>query len=516
MGSRGVAINTICEFSYSKTDDMTQNHLQIAAVEFEITPEFGTETDNRTGAKACDIVGPLKTTVMLFQDDAVRLCLITTHFGPSTPVNVSDFFRRTIAKELNLPVSHVLFLSSHNHCSVAFAKNSVLMYESYSRDDIPAVELLPIGEQFLHALSSHAQKLPRQLQSVTAWWSEGSETRFTYNRKGRRTDGTTYLMREEDRAVLGDDFSGDIDSTAPVVVFKNHAGNTIAALVQFTGHPVTSYHPERTVVFGEWPQVACNILADHLRATGSGDVPVGFLQGCAGNVNSKHMLSGDVKRSTEYGRMLGDAYVEALGQLKRSERESLSFCVERIGIPLGPLPSRDVLVEELTEMDDFIQRAHDGHEETRQCVGLNFPEALSPAFRARMVELIRPWNVWALEQHDRKGDEKMETELQMDVSILQIGDVGIVAMPCEPFQEIGQQIRRDSPLPVTIPCGYANVSHGYIPDSSNVGDQEYMSSHHRYTRFRPPIQQPAGDVLAKAAVRVLRQQCEAQEANHES
>lgn len=491
---------------------MKQNHLKIAAAEFEMTPESGTATDNRTGAKACDIVGPLKTSVMLFEDDSVRVCVITTHFGPSTPINVSELFRQTIAKELDLPVSHVLFLSSHNHCSVAFAKNGVLMYESYSRDDIPVAELLPIGKQFLDTLVSHARQLPGQLQPATVWWSEGSEARITYNRKGRRADGTTYLMREEDRVLLGDDYSGDIDSTAPVVVFKSDAGHPIAALAQFTGHPVTSYHPERTVVFGEWPQVACDILADHLRTTDV-DVPVGFLQGCAGNVNSKHMLSGDIERSTEYGRMLGNAYVESLGAMKRSECETLSFTVERVGIPLGPLPSREALAEELAEMDDFIHRAKGGDEQTRQCAGLNFPEALSPMFRARMVELVRPWNVWALETLDGNSNPTAESTLDMDVSILQIGDVGIVAMPCEPFHEIGQQIRLDSPFPITIPCGYANVSHGYIPDSSNVGDQEYMSSHHRYTRFRPPITKPAGDVLAKTAVRILRQLHAAQETN---
>lgn len=493
---------------------MQPTNLQLAAAEFELAPEFGTETDNRTGAKACDIIGPLKTTVMLFQDGQTRVCLITTHFGPSTPVNVSELFRRSIADELNLPISHVLFLSSHNHSSVAFARNGVLMYESYSRDDIPPAELLPIGDEFLKALRNQARRLPDNLQPVTVWWSEGTEDRITYNRKGRRSDGTTYLMREEDRVLLGDDFSGDIDSTAPVVVFRNQSGSAVAALTQFTGHPVTSYHPERTIVFGEWPQVACDILAEHLRSSDGTQIPVGFLQGCAGNVNSKQMLSGDVQRSNEFGRMLGNAYVEAMGQMKQSTCDGLDLIVERVGVPLGPLPSREVLANELNEMDDFIRRAGAGDDDTRDCVGLNFPEALSPAFRARMVELIRPWNAWALDLYQSGREESVAKQLEMDVSVLRIGDVGIVAMPCEPFQKIGQQIRRASPLPVAIPCGYANVSHGYIPDSSNVGDQEYMSSHHRYTRFRPPLKTPAGDVLAEAAVRILGQMHEAAEANH--
>lgn len=228
---------------------MPPTQLKIAAAEFELAPDTGTETDVRTGAKATEVVGPLKTTVMLFEDGAVRVCLVTTHFGPSTSVNVSDLFRRSLAEELNLPMSHVLFCSSHNHCSVAFAKNGVLMYESYSRSELPAAELLPIGEEFLTALLNHAKQLPQRLQPATVWWSEGRENRFTYNRKGRRVDGSTYLMREEDRVLLDEDFTGGIDPTASLVLFRSDHGSTVAALAQFTGHPVTSYHPERTIIF---------------------------------------------------------------------------------------------------------------------------------------------------------------------------------------------------------------------------------------------------------------------------
>ena len=134
---------------------------------------------------------------------------------------------------------------------------------------------------------------------------------------------------------------------------------------------------------------------------------------------------------------------------------------------------------------------------------LNFPRALSPVYRSRLVELVRPWNAWALGLHEKGLAETVPKHLEMEISVIRIGDIGIVGLPCEPFQGIGRQIRRGSPLPLSIPCGYTNVSHGYITDSDNTGDQEYMSSHYRYTRFRPPLKKPAGDVLAEQAVRTL-------------
>ena len=474
--------------------------LRAAALQFGIAPEPDAESDSRTGARVVEVVGPLKTTVMLLDDGAARLCLVTTHFGWTTPVNVCELFRQTLAQDLGLPKSHVLIFTSHNHCCVAFASNAVHTYGSYARE-VPPAELLPIGERFLTALQEHARRLPELLQPVTVWWAEGHEGRITYNRKGRRLDGTTYFMREQDRVLLGTDYHGDMDTQAPVVVFKNTSGEAIAALTQFTGHPVTAYHPERPVVFGEWPQVACDVLAKHLeRQTVA---PVGFLQGCAGDVSSKEMFVGGVKRSTEFGHMLGQSYIDALESLQPSLRDGLDFAVERVNVPLAPLPAREVLIAELEEMDDFIQRAKSGDENTLSCVGQNFPRALSPVFRAGLVEMVRAWNVWALGLRKDGRADSVARHLDMEIAAIRVGDVGIVALPCEPFQGIGRQIRRASPLPICIPCGYANNSHGYITDSANTGDQEYMSSHYRYTRFRLPFKKPAGDVLADRAVKIL-------------
>ncbi|WP_417847659.1 hypothetical protein [Thalassoglobus sp.] len=481
--------------------------LRAAASEFEITPDLGAMTDHRTKEKAVEVVGPLKTTLLLLESDAIRVCLITTHFGPSTPVNVSDLFRETIAKDLGLPVSQVLLMTSHNHCSVSFAENGVLMYNAYSESPPPA-ELLPVGKEFLKSMREHAKRLPEMLEEVSIWWGEGREDRITYNRKGLREDGSSYFIREKERELLGDDFSGEIETCAPLIVLKNHQDEPVAAFAQFTGHPVTAYNPEKTIIFGEWPQVACDILAAKLRSERSSipnAVPVGFLQGCAGDINSKEMFFGGVERSTEFGEMLAESYLDAMKSLRRSKSSELAFQVKTVKVPLAPVPARKLLEAELAEMDDFISRAKAGDEEMLNCVGLNFPEALSPAFRAKMVELVRPWNIWGIVLHETGSTETVEKNLEMEIAVLRIGDVGIVGMPCEPFHGVGTQIRENSPLPLTIPCGYMNVSHGYIPDSENIGGQEYMSSHHRYTRFRPPLEKPAGDVLAQEAIQILNQ-----------
>ncbi len=484
--------------------------LRVAATRFGITPQLGPTLTNNYGMGGplvTEVCGPLKFTVTLLDDGQKRVCLIAADTC-NMAVNVGRLFCRTVADKLNIPPSHVLIFSSHNHNDFPLASNAMKSF-GMPPFEVPEADLLPIGRKLLDQLCDEVAKLPGQLAPVTVWWAVGHEDRITYNRKGRRPDGSTFFMREEDRLLQEGDYRGDIDTDAPVVIFKGADGVARAAWVQFTGHPVTSFFAERPIVFGDWPQVAADFLAERL-APGR-TLPVGFLQGCAGDVNSKGMFRGGVRLATQFGEMLGQSYVSAAANLRPSERDGLDFAIATVEVPLAPLPSQAQLTQELAEIDDFIRRASAGDENTLSCVGMNFPRDLSPQFRgSRLVKPLREWTVWALDQRRNNRADAVPTRMPLEVFVLRVGDVGVVAMPCEPFQGIGRQMRKLSRMPLTIPCGYINYSVGYITDSANTGDREYMSAFYRYSaqaKFHskaiPPYQKPAGDVIAVEAARLL-------------
>ena len=477
--------------------------LKVAAGRFETDSEVGAPSYGRTGSKIENVAGPMKTTVLLLEDGQDRICIIASDFHVNS-LNLSQFLRVQAAETLGLDESRILFFSSHDHSVPKFAEGEISAYTSYeqSPNDWPKLKLMPVGERFLESLKSTLNELPKNLRPATVQWAQGEEGRITYNRKGRRANGSTFFMREEDRRRVGTDYNGDIDRQVPVVVFIGEDGTPLAALLQFTGHPVTSYHPEHPTVFGDWPTVAADLLGEKLGSRGK-PVPVAFLQGCAGDVNSKEMFCGGVERATQFGRMLGESAAKALDDLKPSKREGMDYAVETVGVPLAALPSVETLRAEVAEMRDFIARADAKDENTLACVGLNFPTALSPEYRGALVKLVLPWNEWALARHaGGEADSVMKT-LDLPLYVLRLGDVAIVGMPCEPFQGIGRRMRAKSPFPLTIPCGYTNGSHGYVTDSANTGDREYMSAFYRYTKFRPPFAKLAGDVLADRAGEIL-------------
>lgn len=485
---------------------MAQPALEAAALEFSIAPGIGGHTSSKVGALVQKVAGPLKTVVTLLKHGGNRVCLITPHMNSPKGANISPLIRQTAADALKIPLDHVIMIVSHNHTDMNLVSNHIEAYSAISMklEEIPAPKLLPTGEDFIQQLTATAARLPSLLQPVTVWYAEGTEGRITYNRKGRRADGSSYLMREEDRDLMGVDFNGDIDRQAPIVLLKNVQGEVVTAITQFTGHPCSCFHPEKPIIFGDWPQVACDHVAAHLSP--AKPIAVSFLQGCAGDVNSKGMFRGDVDLSKKYGRMLADSYIAALEKLQPSKREGFDYAVEKVRIPLAPLPSEEVLKAEIAEMEDFIKRANAGDENTLLCVGQNFPRELTPAYRGKLIEMVFPWSKWALDLRQSGKADTVAQFLEVEIQVLRLGDVGIVGMPFESFQGIGRQIRAGSPLPLAIPCGYTNLSYGYLTDgpNTNPADGEYMSGHYRYSKFRPPYAKPAGDVIAVQAVETLK------------
>ena len=476
--------------------------LRAASLEFAVHVKEGGSTPYTgrfTDATVRKVAGPLKGAVTLLDDGVKQLCMVTADFNPMLSADVSAALRRAVAAELDLDIANVLLFSSHNHSDMALTTSTVETYLPVT--NAPEPDWTPVGRQLLQKCREQAKRVRQQLQPVITWWAEGSEGRLTYNRKGRRADGSTYLMREEDRDLVGIDFNGDIDRQAPIVVFKNEQGKPVAAMAQFTGHPVTCYHPERPVVFGEWPRVACDRVAKHLDP--SGGAPVAFLQGCAADVNSKGMFRGGVDDSIRFGCMLAESYIKATESLKPSERDGFDYALEKVGVPLAALPPAETLRDEIAEMEGFIRRGAAGDKDTLHCVGLNFPTELTPSYRGKLVEAILPWSRWALGLRERGRAGDVPTTLDVELYVIRIGDVGIVGMPFEPFQGIGRQIRARSSLPLAIPCGYTNNRYGYLTDGPNTGDREYMSAFYRYTKFRPQYKKPAGNVLADRATEVF-------------
>lgn len=477
--------------------------IRVAAETFPVVPRVGAEGRSVLHSKIGKVFTPIKNTLTFIEDDETRLCIISTHFICEA-YSISNLYRTHVSKALGMPKENTFFFSSHNHTDASLTREQpkfgMPQYDACISEDELTVE----GKNLLKGLVKTARGLPKKMAEVRVAWGTGREGRITYNRKGRRADGTTYLMREEDRVLLGKDFNGDIEQDAFVVAFIGTNGKPISFLAQFTGHPTTAYHPEFPIVHGDYSQVGCDDLS-----AAYGGVPVGFLQGCAGEMNSKGLVSLDpvevkVASANRFGHYLGKTFIQAARHLQESKRLDIAFCRERVPLPFKKVPSASLLRRHIAAVDDFVRRCEEGDVATLNCLGLNAARNMSHEYRAALLKPHKRWAQWALKFHTKKRLKDAPQSVRVEVTALRLGDVGIVAMACEPLSGIGRQIKRQTSLPVAIPCGYIDDnSVAYIPDGPNNGDMEYNSSFYRYTTSLLPYKNPAGDLLARAGVKML-------------
>jgi hypothetical protein len=88
----------------------------------------------------------------------------------------------------------------------------------------------------------------------------------------------------------------------------------------------------------------------------------------------------------------------------------------------------------------------------------------------RPIPANRP-EVYAREQICLRDDSQAELKLQ----VLRIGDLGIVAIPCEVFGITGLKIKAQSPLGTTFNMELANGAEGYIPPPAQHGMGGYTT-----------------------------------------
>jgi hypothetical protein len=511
MPSFKLTIAIVCFMSMLSSRTYPQGpELELAAYTFAIQPRVGTPASHsRTGNMVEAVYGDLKTTIFLFRQGDNQMCLLTSalgvEIGPVHDVSVDE-----ISRILGIRKEAVVTNASHNH---------TIPYLQVTGDapeqGTPRYMAWELGQEYMAGLREAANHVKNNLQPVTIEWGKAEETRITYNRKGIRPDGSTYFMREEDRLdIAGQGYHGVIDPDAVVVLFKGRNKKTLAALTFFTGHPVAAYNPEKMITYGQFPQAACERLSAYLEGS-----PVGFVQGCGGNINAKHMLTGTIEQAKLLGEQLGETFVVAAQSLRPSVGTGLEWSREKVNIPLADLPNEKTLEKDLASMDDFIKRGKKGDENTLRCVGMNFPKALTPPYRAILVDLVRPWYVWALEQHRTNNLKNVPKYLPVEIVVARFGDVGFVGLPFEAFVETGLKIKKESSMPVVLTCGYTEGRYGYIPDASGVNHREYMSGFFRYLKgkkevigtkgkvftseFIPPYRAPAADACAEVALKTL-------------
>jgi hypothetical protein len=107
---------------------------------------------------------------------------------------------------------------------------------------------------------------------------------------------------------------------------------------------------------------------------------------------------------------------------------------------------------------------------------------------------------WAKAIEQRVADGTVEHEVEVPVQALRIGDACITAWPCEPFCELGLEVKDRSIAPFPVTLGYSNDLVGYVPTRREypLGGYEPVVAQRHFGRPAPFAPEAGEQLVAHA------------------
>jgi hypothetical protein len=276
------------------------------------------------------------------------------------------------------------------------------------------------------------------------------------NRRPVSHDGNVFTGRNP---------SGFVDHEVLVTAIDDLEGNPVATLVNYACHP-TIMGPENKLITPDYPGPVRETVESVVGGTCL------FLQGAAGNQGPIDGFTGDTSVYRKLGKQLGIEAArvrltidpvpreEKLEEILPSGADLGMYTFKQAGESddtLGLIESSAMLpIKEMPpefEVQANFDRISANLENVRKQGG-TVEEIKQAAFPAKRETLLLRHT-----QTFGQGGEKQEIPIQ----VIRIGNTALVAIPVEPFAEIGTAVKERSPADWTLFSGYSNGYYGYLP-----------------------------------------------------
>ena len=391
------------------------------------------------------------------------------------------------AKLTGIPPSHIRIAGTHTHSGPAFQRDKGPVGE----DPAPYESMIRNYEATLSdKIAGAIWAADRNLRPVHAYGAKGTGT-INMNRRVRAT--------ADKPPAVGLNPEGFVDRDLVVIRIDDAQGKPYAVLVNFQCHgTVLTY--ENKFVSPDW--------VGKTRAVVEQAMPGAlclYFQGAAGNQGPMEGGTGDLTVAHRLGSILGHQAAALALQVETVDRaptlegyvESTAFAVKQPWRVKGPrdatlkfvsatlsLPPRTYTPEEIDRMTKQVAAAK---QQIASAAADPWKKHQAEARLRRFSDLLAKWTA-----------PPATKPVEVDVQALRIGPMVIVAMPGEPFAEIGVAVKKASPFPVTMFCGYSTGKGGdYMPIRS-----EY--AHGGYEVERSPYGVGAAEELVAETTALIR------------
>jgi hypothetical protein len=411
------------------------------------------------------VLDPLTATALLLRVGEMSLLIVACDLL-SFRGELGTQVRRCIADAASIPETRVMVAASHTHSGPVLG--------THLRTSLHTGQTLPDAyrQNLLHTLAGLAGEAKHNIQPARLAVGEGMSP-IGVNRRERVAGG---------RIVIGMNEDGVADHAVGVLRVDSVSGATLAVVVNYTCHPIV-LGPKSRAISADYPGAMRRIVEDTAGA------PCLFVQGACGDAGPL------------CGEDAGPQGVLRLGAILGHEASRVFWLLDP-----RPIERRKVIFESVAPLTNVIESslpepAHTLHAVERSVdLPLLDPPIVEEARRMAAqlsamaqggvtskldridlakIEVQQAWYAYLVDLYE---NGVVPRSVSLSVVALRLDDLGIIALPLEPFAGIGLEIKSGSPAPNTWVVGYAHGCAGYVPspEAYSEGGYEVETSYKLY------------------------------------
>lgn len=359
--------------------------------------------------------------------------------------------QQRIAAQLGIPVSHIRLCATHSHSMPGFCP--LRQWGALSPEYMATFE-----EKVCQAVELAKADLAPAALSVGKSRAPGASNNRTMK------EGQTWKTDEQFTQDSTDDDRW-LDSAVRVLHFERGADKRDLLWYHFTAHPVCF---QDELAGPDWPGMVEDLIQQRFQLAPS------YLQGHCGDVNAgdaSHWI-GSIENTAE---PVAAAIARALDSARSVPVDQLRVATQQFPLPL--------------DIETFRQWLDEYRADPSKCTSGNWVDA----------GFAEDWYRGSAQR------DLSQTTLPIPLSVMQLGEVGLVFHPGELYSCYGLTIQRDSPLPETLVVGYTDDSIGYLPDPNAYRDAEYSAVTVPKIIDLPPFLPTSARTMTAGAIAMLKQ-----------
>ena len=406
--------------------------IKAGAAKSNITPRLGLSTAGSMRDWKGEKIHDELWVRCLALDDGETQLVIALCDSCMIPREILDEAKRMVLKETGVPIENMLIASTHSHSAPASAK----VFQSQPDEEYLEFLTVRIADGIRRAL--------RNLEPAKIGWGAIDEPSQVFNRRWRMKPGTippdpfggtTDKVKMNPPRASEDliEPSGPVDPEISVVSVQSIEGRPIAVLANYSLHYVGG---TAGMISGDYFGMFADRIQELLGADRLDPEFVGILSnGTSGNINNINFREeGKSQAPFEQMRIVADVVAERVHEVVRGIEYKRWV----------PLSSKQ------TEIDLGVRRP----KATEVEIAKGLIDKAEHPYLNTMEEIYAGETVALSEYPER---------VSLILQAFRIGGLGIVAIPCEVFVEIGLEIKETSPFEDTFTIQLANGYNGYLP-----------------------------------------------------